>query len=290
MDNPLEAAKVIGDNFARSQMMGVNSPGDGMVLALTCMSEGITPLAFIRKYHLVEGRPSMRADAMGAEFRKAGGKIKWLNIGDDGKEARAEFTFEGETTEIAYTAADGKKAAGDKFEKKGSNWQRDLGAMLRARLITKAVRMLAPEIVAGVYDPDEITDAVGGSSAPTRTAEEVAARKVELEQMDDGPVVDAEFEVKDDPPADTVPAAAGAEPSPFQPQATEPEPEPEPKSGGPCSNEQLHKLVELGSQMGKSVSEIQQGICDACKVEKPADMTEEQAATLIQRFEGMLAS
>ncbi|MGB1833429.1 MAG: hypothetical protein ACPHP9_07050, partial [bacterium] len=35
-----------------------------IVLALTCMCEGITPLEFSRTYHIISGRPAMRADIL----------------------------------------------------------------------------------------------------------------------------------------------------------------------------------------------------------------------------------
>lgn len=44
-------------------------------LMLLCQCEGLNPVAAMKRYHIVEGRPSMRADAMQAEFLSKGGAI-----------------------------------------------------------------------------------------------------------------------------------------------------------------------------------------------------------------------
>ncbi len=112
IENPMSAITDLGKLFHQSQIMGVSTPGDGAVLALTCMCEGITPLEFAKTYHIIKGRPSMKADAMSARFRQSGGKCRWINLGDEGKEARAEFSYDGQTLEIAYTIDDAKKVMG----------------------------------------------------------------------------------------------------------------------------------------------------------------------------------
>ena len=87
IDNPMAAIAELGKLFHQSGIMGVSSPGDGAVVALTCLCEGITPLEFAKTYHIIKGKPSMRADMMSAKFRAAGGKVVWKNLGDDGKAA-----------------------------------------------------------------------------------------------------------------------------------------------------------------------------------------------------------
>lgn len=269
--DPIAAVTELGKHFHNSGIMNVNTPGDGVVLALTCMTEGITPLDFVRKYHLINGRPSMRADAMLAEFRRSGGKVEWLNLGDDCKEARAKFTFDGQSLEIAYTIEEGKRAAGDKFDKKDSNWQKDPGAMLRARLTTKAIRILAPELVAGVYEPGELQDSTAAAvvESSVRTPEQVQQRREELAKPEPvaADVIDVPFETKPEP-------------------VVEPTAEPQPDS--PCTPEQLQQLVALGEKLGKSLQEVRDGVCRAANVEQPADMTHQQASKLIERFQSLV--
>lgn len=270
IDDPMQAVGELAKWFHQSKIMGVGSPGDGAVLAMTCMAEGMTPLDFVRKYHIVNGRPSMRADAMHAAFRSAGGRVRWIKTGDDKTEARAEFAIDGQKLELAYTIDDGK-ASSDNFGKDGSNWSRDAGAMLRARLITKAVRMLAPELVTGMYDPSEIDDTqpVATIDATVESVSSTAAPVAESEPAE--PVndsVDVPFETVVDEPA--APAK--------------------------CSNDQLQVLAALGSKItnaetGKpwTMDEIATGICQFASVDDPADMTAKQADELIGRFKAMVA-
>lgn len=52
-------------------------------LMLLCHCEGLNPIAALRRYHIIEGRPSLRADAMLADFAKAGGGVLWHVRTDD---------------------------------------------------------------------------------------------------------------------------------------------------------------------------------------------------------------
>jgi len=294
IENPMSAITDLGKLFHQSQIMGVSTPGDGAVLALTCMCEGITPLEFAKTYHIIKGRPSMKADAMSARFRQSGGKCRWINLGDDGKEARAEFTYDGQTLEIAYTIDDAKKVMGkddkgkDRIDQPDSNWSKDRGAMLRARLITKAIRIIAPELIAGVYTPDELEDS-GAVSTPA-PAKDRAARKKELEEQavtmpataaivggevvatyQQDEVIDA---VVESPPFATDAAAAADD------------------SDLPTTNELLQELVLLGKKMpsqsnpGSSMelAEVAAGVCKAAKVERPQQATRGQIRKLIAAF------
>lgn len=200
--DPMAAIQELGKLFHTSQIMGVNTPGDGAVLALTCMCEGITPLEFAKTYHIINGKPSMRADMMHAKFRAAGGKVEWVNLGDDNKAAEAKFTFDGQTISVRFTIDDARKLLGkgkdgkDRIDTADGNWSKDPPAMLRARLITKAIRILAPELIAGVYTPDELADyqpVTVTSSKPTES--ELQARRAELlAGSQNEPIIDAVIE------------------------------------------------------------------------------------------------
>ena len=70
----IEDAIQLGKLFERSGMFGCTQEGQGVVLVLTCVSERMSPMQFKRTYHLIDGNPSMRADAMLAKFVERGGK------------------------------------------------------------------------------------------------------------------------------------------------------------------------------------------------------------------------
>jgi hypothetical protein len=267
MADPLVAIETLGKAFQQSQLMGVTTPGDGQVLALTCMCEGITPLEFSRTYHIINGRPAMRADMMHAKFREAGGKVEWKNVGDDGKRAEAVFSFGGQSLTVAFTIDDAVRMLGEKIKKPGSNWASDPGAMLRARLISKAVRILAPEIVAGVYTPEDLA-ASQQQDQPQRSATDLAARQAELD-------------------------AAASQTPPDAAETTAAEiVDVQPEEPAKATTEQLQRLVAIASKLPSpsgsgrmTVQEIGQRVCDACKVDRPQDATAEQIDGLIAKVE-----
>ena len=266
MADPLAAIDTLGKAFQQSQLMGVTTPGDGQVLALTCMCEGITPLEFSRTYHIIGGKPAMRADMMHAKFREAGGKVEWKNVGDDGKRAEAVFSFGGQSLTVAFTIEDALRMLGDKIKKPGSNWASDPGAMLRARLISKAVRILAPEIVAGVYTPEDL--AGSQHEQPQRSEADLAARQAELDAV-----------------------ASQTPPDAAETQAAEIV-DVQPEQPAKATTQQLQRLVAIASKLPSpsgsgtmTVQEIGQRVCDACKVDRPQDATAEQIDGLIAKVE-----
>jgi hypothetical protein len=136
------------------------NPAAGKVLAISCVLSQMDPMdfirEFIREYHIVDGKLSRRADVILADFQRAGGQVEWVNIGDDGQAAVALWTFGNDDQnpgqEIGFSIEEAKAA---KLVKPDSNWQKNPGAMLRARLICKAVRIKAPQILGGLYAPEE---------------------------------------------------------------------------------------------------------------------------------------
>lgn len=149
----------VGTMLETSGMFGLTRPGSGLVVAMTCFQQRITPLEFVRTYHIIDNKPAMRADAMAAEFRKRGGKYKILQR--DSEAAKAEFTFE-KQTQVFECTKEQVKLQGFCFCKDGKtvkdNWQKFPENMLWARMMSNAIRVLCPEIVAGVYTPEEIQD------------------------------------------------------------------------------------------------------------------------------------
>jgi hypothetical protein len=303
MPDPLAAIKTLGEAFKTSPMLGLTTPGDGIVLAMTCMADGITPLDFIRKYHIIEGRPSMRADAMTAEFRRRGGKVRWLQLGDSGT-AEAEFEFENQTLKMSFTLDDARRLLGkgkdgkDRIDKSGGNWEKDPGAMLRARLTSKAIRILAPEIVAGVYTPEEVQDFADDVQVKPAAARKAVADKRQAEVAEAvaavspaqvataEPVIEVEFEAA---PA-VAPAPVEAPPVSEVPNAID---DPE----ALATNEDFRTLLAVASKLqsptdpsrGYNAEEVLTGLKKACSVTDHRQAKRRQVLALIGKFRERLS-
>jgi hypothetical protein len=66
VDNPIAFANEMAKTFAATTGVPLEQ---GAAVALTCLCEGLTPVDYRRRYHTIDGKPTMRADAMLAEFR-----------------------------------------------------------------------------------------------------------------------------------------------------------------------------------------------------------------------------
>jgi hypothetical protein len=156
----------LGEALAKSGMFGVTNASQGMVLAATCHCRQIDPLAFIQTYHIIEGRPAMRADAMLAKFQERGGSYKVIEM--SAKRAAARFMCRENDLEMELTMEQAVAAEWPKDKNGGikKNWRCTPDAMLWSRLVSKAVRLLDPGVCAGVYTPEEVADFDRSEPAP----------------------------------------------------------------------------------------------------------------------------
>ena len=187
ISDPIEAIKVMGSMIAESGMFGCQKHEQGMVLAMQCLAEGKAPLELAKTYHIVEGKLSMRADAMLGRFLTTGGKVKWLERTND--KVSANFSHGDNENVLIEASIEDMKKNGVAMDKTGkylkANWQKFPRQMLTARVISEGVRLLAPQLIAGVYTPEEVQDFTNDSkpSAPVARVS-VAPTKVEaLEVM-----------------------------------------------------------------------------------------------------------
>ena len=181
--DPIAFIKEMGQIFAQSGAGGAKSPAEGQLLALVCMCEKTHPFEISRRFHLMDGKLSKKADVMLADLRAAGGSFKWIADGKDGQSASIELEFKGQSYKSTYTMADAERA---KLVKAGGGWEKNPANMLRARAISEGMRMIAPEIAAGVYTPEEVesfdeTPVASTASKPRRTKQEQEARREELQ-------------------------------------------------------------------------------------------------------------
>lgn len=215
--NPIDFCKTFALPAAR--MCGAKTEQDGMAIALVCLQEGITFVEFGRRYHMIMGRPSMRSDAMLAEFRSNyGGDYEIISrtadtaairfIDKKGRTYDCEFTWQ-QAQESRWPWNDWTDHS--KGLKDAWSTPTDRKSMLFVRLVSDSLRAICPELVAGIYTPEEVSDfidapftaparAVTTDTIPVATVDAVSsvsdspalAGKVVLE---DGEIIDAEYSV-----------------------------------------------------------------------------------------------
>jgi hypothetical protein len=187
MEDPLAAIDRVGEFFTRSGMFGCTRTEQGKVLAMVCMTKNMTPDEVAARYHLIDGKISKKSSTVLADFRRLGGRHKWIDGGFDGKKATAEFTFEGNTIEVSFSIEDAKRQG---LVKKDSGWEKTPANMLRARVITTAVGMLAPEVWAGSEEDEGVTTVTAepgldlGQSEPSKPTAQATGKVVDAEVVE----------------------------------------------------------------------------------------------------------
>lgn len=138
---------------AKSGLFGMKTQEQALTLMALAQSEGIHPMTAVRDYHIIEGKPSLKADTMLARFQQAGGKVEWVTLTDKKVEAKFSHPSAGPVT-IAWTI-EMAQAAGLANR---PVWKSYARAMLRSRVISEGVRTVYPGVISGVYTPEEILD------------------------------------------------------------------------------------------------------------------------------------
>jgi hypothetical protein len=204
--------QTMAKSIAGSGMFGVKTADQAMALMLLCQAEGIHPIMALRRYHIIDGKPAYRADALQGEFERDGA-ILWHerdekicaatfwrdkhNMNDEAiKRAKerydvmikggseAPFAMPGEITVIrTFADAIEKNIARTWKDPNGweikKNWKQSPRQMLHARCLTEGVRAINPGLVAGIYTEDEVRDSIEAEiieETPSRS--EIAERNV----------------------------------------------------------------------------------------------------------------
>lgn len=119
-------------------------------MMLLCRAKGLDPMTAVERYHIVQGRPVMRADAMLGEFIRMGGRVEWHRRDDT--EASATFSHpQGGSVTVSWTIEQARKA---KLTGKDI-WNQYPRQMLHARCVSEGVRSVLPGATNGLYTPEE---------------------------------------------------------------------------------------------------------------------------------------
>lgn len=163
--------------IAASNLFGLKTPEQALALMLVAQAEGYPAALAARDYHVIQGRPSLKSDAMLARFQQAGGKVQWKTYTDS--KVSAEFSHpQGGTIDVDWSM-ERAKAAGLAGK---DNWRNYPRQMLRARVVSEGIRTVYPACVCGVYTPEEVED-MPPVKEPPRTV-----RHAEAEVVDTPPV------------------------------------------------------------------------------------------------------
>lgn len=194
-------AVTLAQAFAQAHVMGAKNDAEGM-LAVTLIRE-IGLVKAESTYHIMMGRLAKKAEAILADFVKAGGKYKILQrdataariVASMGETQNAEFSFTWEDALQEPFIYDGsakdqraalklpveKRVLKDKYATPRSRMQ-----MLWARLVSDMGRALCPAATDGMYPPEEVSDfddvqPIGRTGAPKVIETEEIMKRTETQ-------------------------------------------------------------------------------------------------------------
>jgi hypothetical protein len=169
---PFSDQERMAKTIAKSGLFGLKDEVAVLALMAVAQAEGRHPASVAKDYHLIQGRPALKADAMLARFQQAGGKVEWTKYTDD--EVRGVFSHpQGGSLELAWTLAQAR-AIGLATK---DNWKLYPRAMLRARVISEGIRSVYPAVIVGEYTPEEVQDF---NPSPAQQIREITIPQIEI--------------------------------------------------------------------------------------------------------------
>lgn len=154
----MKDARVLARDMYDSRMFSAYGTPQGVLSTLMVGRElGLPAMASLRSIHIIEGRHALSAALMVALVLKSGMAEYFEPLSFSDKEATFETKRKGarnpiklqHTIEMAVTAG---------LVKKDSNWQKTPTDMLVARAQSRLARMIYPDLLAGLYTPDELSE------------------------------------------------------------------------------------------------------------------------------------
>lgn len=178
-------------SIAKSGLFGMKTVDQALALMVVAAAEGKHPGSVAAEYHIIQGKASLKADAMLARFQQAGGKVEW----HDHTDSKVAATFshpQGGSLRIDWDLARAKAAGlGGK-----DNWAKYPRQMLRARVISEGVRAVFPAVLQGMYTPEEVVDF---TSAPVAAPAAAKATAAPVEDKQEPQVIEAELVEEESP-------------------------------------------------------------------------------------------
>lgn len=164
----------------------VKKPEDALIILMSGAELGLTAMQSLRSIHVIQGRPTLSADLMVALVRRSPlcEYFKLLELNNrrcvyeakrvDGDPVRYEFTWE-DAQRAGLTSRD--------------MWKKYPKNMLRARCASALARAEYPELMVGIYDPDELAPEVVEARKPSP-----APSSPQPEASVHAEIIDADFE------------------------------------------------------------------------------------------------
>jgi hypothetical protein len=138
---------------------------EAAMLIMTGQELGLSPMQSLRGIYVVKGKPVLAADTMIAVVRRSGLCESWRIVESTPDRCTITTRRKGEThdAERTWTIADAKRAG----LLTNGTWSAYPAAMLRHRCAADLARQEYPDVILGMYDPEEMESVAAPQAIPT---------------------------------------------------------------------------------------------------------------------------
>lgn len=158
-----DQARLLSEDMAKSRMfIGYGTPHAVLSTIMVGRELGLPALASLRGIHNIEGRHGLSAQTMVAIVLKSGLAAYFRPVSFDDKQATFETLRKGDGNQpirLTHTIEMAQQAMGGAF-KPNSNWAKVPTDMLVARASSRLARIAYPDLLAGLYTPEELREVV----------------------------------------------------------------------------------------------------------------------------------
>ena len=138
-----------------SRLFAVESPEAALMILMTGREMNIGAMSAMRGFHFIKGRPVMSAQLMSALILRSGKAEYWELVESDNKHATYATKRIGGRNEQrkTFTLEEARLA---QLVKQDGNWAKYPTSMCEARAAAMLARIVYPDLLMGVYLPDEL--------------------------------------------------------------------------------------------------------------------------------------
>lgn len=184
---------------AKSGLFGVKTPEQAYVAIATGMELGLKPMQALRNIIVIQGKPTFSADGAFAVVRNHPeyGGIEWIK--QDAQEASCKITrvSKGAALKETFVGSFSMKEAAAAGLANKDNWKHYPARMLRARALSFACRDAFPDVLNGLYTPEEIREVAEVQQEPQER--EIKAEVVGNPTENAAPAVQPEVQAETQP-------------------------------------------------------------------------------------------
>jgi hypothetical protein len=151
---PVSDMTVMADSIVKSGFYGFKTKEQVMAVMLVAQAENKHPASVVQEYDVIQGKPALKSQAILARFQLSGGSVQWDEVTN--KKVKGTFKHpQGGSLTVEWTIEMAKQAG---IYREGSGWSKYPEDMLRARVISRAVRSIYPACILGHYATEEVMD------------------------------------------------------------------------------------------------------------------------------------